>query len=286
MVRALIDPNKADLRSEPKTMQDVILAARNGWIVALDNLSSLPQWLSDTLCRLSTGAGFGTRQLYSDTDEILIEVKRPSILNGIEELAVRGDLLDRCLVLYLPSIPETARRSESELWSAFHAAQPQILGALLTAVSGAMAALPDIHLKTMPRLADFALWATAAEASLGWSTGAFMDAYDTNRASANDLALEASSVAQAIRQCCPDGWLGTATELLNWLNDGTDDAIKRQKQWPSNGAALSGSLRRLTPNLRKAGITIDFTRDTGHGRKRLIKISVCAPKAEELGTAA
>jgi hypothetical protein len=286
MVRALIDPNKADLRAEPRTMQDVILAARNGLIVSLDNLSSLPSWLSDTLCRLSTGAGFGTRQLYSDTEEILIEVQRPAILNGIEELAVRGDLLDRCLVLYLPSIPETERRSESELWGAFRAAQPRILGALLTAVSGAMAALPDTHLKSLPRLADFAMWATAAESSLGWGKDTFMEAYDTNRAAANDLALEASPVAQAIRQCCGEGWLGTATELLNLLNEGTSEAIRKQKHWPSNGTALSGALRRLTPNLRKIGILIEFIKDTSRKRNRLIKISILEPKAEELSMAA
>jgi hypothetical protein len=285
MVRALIDPNKADLRSEPKGTQDVIIAAQNGWIVSLDNLSSLPQWLSDTLCRLSTGAGFGTRKLYSDTDETLIRVQRPSILNGIEELAVRGDLLDRCVVLYLPSIPETERRSERELWSAFHAAQPRILGALLTAVSGAMAELPDTHLKSKPRLADFAMWATAAESSLGWSSGAFMEAYDSNRGAANDLALEASPVAQAVRQCCTEDWSGTATELLILLNSGTGEAITRQKQWPSNGNVLSGALRRLTPNLRKTGISIDFIRGTDRKRNRLIKISV-APKPELTGTAA
>jgi hypothetical protein len=285
MLRALVDPNRAELRSEPRGIQDVMIAAKNGWIISLDNLSSLPVWLSDSLCRISTGGGFGTRQLYSDTEEILIDVQRPSILNGIEELAVRGDLLDRSLVLYLPSIPETARRSELELWAAFQDAQPRILGALLTAVSGAMAALPKTHLKSKPRLADFAMWATAAESSLGWDGGAFMEAYDTNRAAANDLALEASPVAQAIQQCCPHGWTGTATDLLNWLNQNTAEETLRQKNWPSNATALSGALRRLTPNLRKAGITIEFTRDAGHGRKRLIKVSV-KPMPEELDTAA
>ena len=38
-----------------------MIAANNGWVVALDNISYLPPWLSDALCRLSTGGGFATR---------------------------------------------------------------------------------------------------------------------------------------------------------------------------------------------------------------------------------
>jgi hypothetical protein len=100
-------------------------------VVSFDNLSSLQGWLSDTLCRLATGGSFSTRKLYTDTDETLIDVQRPCILNGIEDLATRGDLLERSLILYLPSISDTARRTERELWEQFEAAWPRILGALL-----------------------------------------------------------------------------------------------------------------------------------------------------------
>ena len=61
-------------------------------------------WLSDALCRLATGGGFGTRQLYSDDEESLFEARRPVLLNGIEEVAVRGDLLDRSLIVTLSPI--------------------------------------------------------------------------------------------------------------------------------------------------------------------------------------
>ena len=52
-------------------------AARNGWIVAFENLSKIDQELSDGMCRVATGAGFGTRTLYSDLDETLVAVCRP-----------------------------------------------------------------------------------------------------------------------------------------------------------------------------------------------------------------
>jgi hypothetical protein len=106
VARRLIDPNGAPLRSEPREIRDIMIAATNGWIVAYDNLSRLPDWLSDALCRLSTGGGFSTRELCSDTDEVLFEAQRPVALNGIEELATRADLLDRAVLVYLPRISD------------------------------------------------------------------------------------------------------------------------------------------------------------------------------------
>src|SRR5438034_11429068 len=111
IVRSLIDPHSVPLRCEPKEARDLMIAATNAWCIALDNLSYLPAWLSDALCRLATGGGFGTRELYSDADEVLFEAQRPVILNGIEELATRGDLLDRAIILYTPQIAEIGRAS-------------------------------------------------------------------------------------------------------------------------------------------------------------------------------
>jgi hypothetical protein len=71
VARRLIDPNGAPLHSEPREICDIMIAATNGWIVVYNNLSRLPDWLSDALCRLSTGGGFSTRELYSDADEVL-----------------------------------------------------------------------------------------------------------------------------------------------------------------------------------------------------------------------
>ena len=61
-----------------------MIAATNGWVVALDNLSHLSTWLSDALCRLATGGGFSTRELYTHDEEKLFDAQRPVILNGIE----------------------------------------------------------------------------------------------------------------------------------------------------------------------------------------------------------
>jgi hypothetical protein len=99
ILRAVIDPSTTPLRSAPREERDLVIAAENSWVVSFDNLSGLPIWLSDALCRLSTGGGLSTRQLYTDREEILFEAKRPLVMNGIADVASRPDLLDRSLVV-------------------------------------------------------------------------------------------------------------------------------------------------------------------------------------------
>jgi hypothetical protein len=68
ILRALLDPNTAPLRALPREDRDLFIAASNGHVLAFDNVSGLPAWISDTLCRLAAGGGFAVRQLYSDQD--------------------------------------------------------------------------------------------------------------------------------------------------------------------------------------------------------------------------
>ena len=103
-------------------------AATNSHVLTFDNVSGLPSWISDTLCRLATGGGFAVRQLYTDQDEVIFDATRPVILNGIEDIVTRPDLADRGVFLRLKPIPEESRRTEDELWQAFRQDRPKILG--------------------------------------------------------------------------------------------------------------------------------------------------------------
>src|SRR5262249_13429652 len=161
---------------EPREPRDLMIAANNGWMCAFDNLSGLPQWLSDALCRLSTGGGFSTRELYTDDEEIIFEAKRPIILTGIEELATRGDLLDRALIVDLRRIPEEAYQSEQEFVRKYEIMRPRLLGALLEAVAAALVNRSKVNLARLTRMADFAIWVSAAEPLFGRESGAFIKA--------------------------------------------------------------------------------------------------------------
>jgi hypothetical protein len=274
MLRSLIDPNAADLRSDPKEPRDLMIAASNGHVIALDNLSYMPVWLSDCLCRLATGGGFSTRTLFENEEETIFTAIRPIILTGIEQVASRGDLIDRALLVSLPAIPENERRSEAEVWDEFNAAKPALLGALLTVASSALKKLPATRLQSLPRMADFALWITAAEPALGWKEGDFLNAYTGNRQEADSLSIESSMIGKVLMELLEDAsdWEGTATQLLRELEERADLAeSKRQpKGWPQNPKALSGAVRRIAPNLRKLGWEFDSWRETDRARTRKV----------------
>jgi hypothetical protein len=274
ILKALLDPNTAPLRALPREDRDLFIAANNSHVLALDNVSGLPAWLSDTLCRLSTGGGFAVRELYTDQDEVLFDAVRPVILNGIEEVITRPDLADRALILTLEPIPEERRLPAQELWDTFEVARPLILGALLDAVALGLAMLPRTRLEKLPRMADFAVWVTACETVL-WPAGTFLAAYCSNRDNAIEDVLESDLVAVALRAFVAkrQDWVGTATELLGTLGSDVGEPQKKSKEWPTSARALSGRLRRAATILRKVGVEIDFKRQ-GRGRARAIHISL------------
>jgi len=261
MLRSLVDPNAAALRTMPRDERDLMIAATNAWTLALDNISTLPPWTSDALCRLSTGGGFATRELYADEEETILDAQRPLILNGIADFATRSDLLDRLIGIDLPRIPDDERQTEEALWLAFEQARPAILGALLSAVSTVIRNLPNTHLDAMPRMADFALWVTAAAPALGWKSDTFLNAYTRNRASTHEFVVEASPFAATLityikTQRKP--WEGRSQDLLTALNAQAPEETRKQRGWPADATRLSSELRRIAPNLRAIGLSVDW----------------------------
>lgn len=271
-IKDLLDPAKAPLRALPREDRDVFVAAGNGHVLAYDNVSGMPAWLSDTLCRLSTGAGFAVRQLYTDQDEALFEAARPVVLNGIEDIVTRPDLADRAIFLVLEPIPEDRRRPEAELRAAFDRERPRLLGVLLDAVVEGLARLPKTSLPRLPRMADFALWSTACETRL-WPPGTFWAAYSGNREEAIDDIIDADPIASTVRSLITTqaSWSGTATTLLDVLASLAGPRATSAKTWPQTGRALGGHLRRAATFLRKIGIDVTFHRE-GHSRNRIICI--------------
>jgi hypothetical protein len=286
ILRALLDPNTAPLRALPREDRDLFIAASNGHVLAFDNVSGLPAWISDTLCRLATGGGFAVRQLYTDQDEVLFDATRPVILNGIEEIVTRPDLADRALFLTLDPIPEKCRRPEAELWAAFEAERPRILGVLLDAVVEGLRRLPKTRLENLPRMADFALWATACETAL-WPAGTFRAAYRRNRDEAVEGVIDADPVATGVRAVMATRtvWTGTASDFLGALAEVVGERVAKSKTWPDGPRALAGRLRRAATFLRKIGIEIGFGRE-GRARARTINITTIQPSAtpEKPGT--
>ena len=271
VLRALVDPNVAPVRALPREERELMIAANNGHLLAFDNLSGLSPLLSDALCRLASGGSFAVRQLYTNDEEVLFKAARPTLLNGIEDVIGRSDLADRAIFLTLGPIGEEQRRSENELWRQFEFVRPAILGALLDAAAQGLKAMGSVHLERLPRMADFALWATACETAL-WPSGTFTRAYTANRKTAIEEVVDTDPIAASVREIMSERncWTGSAADLLRV-------SIERSRQtgdrtsWPKNPRALAGHLRRVQTSLRTLGIDISFSRE-GRAGSRVIRI--------------
>jgi len=260
ILRSLVDPSSSPLRQSPTKNHDLMIAASNQWVVAYDNLSQIRSDLSDALCRLATGGGFSTRQLYADTDEVILDVMRPALLTGIEDLVGRDDLADRAITVTLSQIPDERRIPEHDLWTHIDEARPRILGALLDAVSTAICRWSSTKLAAYPRMADFTRWVVAAEPTLPWEEGEFQAAYGRIRDAVTARSIETNIVAAAVTELMKtvEVWKGTATELIEVLRPMVPDRAAATSAFPKLPTSLSNQLRRAAPALRRIGIDIDF----------------------------
>lgn len=282
VIKAITDPSiTAPLRSLPRNEQDLAIAARHSHFLCFDNVSRLADWQSDALCRLATGSGFSTRELYTDDEEVVFGGQRPVCLNGIEEFAAKGDLLDRGIFLHPPLILKEDRRDEKTFWQEFREAHPSIFGAILDVLSVGLKNLPQVKLSSLPRMADASKWITACETALPWKEGSFIEAYTGNRESSTGIALEASVTAQAMLDWWAteqkEEWKGTATDLLDLLNQATLEEKRKHRGWPKTASVLSGKLRRDARTLRNHGVSLAFDLKEGKKSTRMISVKAWAP---------
>lgn len=268
-LKELLDPAAAGLRGQPEDIRDLWVGANNGWLLAYDNVSRLHDDVSDALCRLATGGGYAKRANYTDDGEFLMDAQRPVVINGIGDIVTRPDLMDRCILLCPPIIPENRRRNESEFWSDFERERPLLLGALLDALSVGLRNLPGVKLDAPPRMADFARFAVAAEPAYGGDTS-FLNAYANNREEAHATVIESSALGAHLRALVlvSGSWEGTASELLAELNARASDSERRARAWPSLPNRVPTALQRLAPSLRNIGV--DVTSKRVQGVKRIV----------------
>ncbi|MDI3423954.1 hypothetical protein [Streptomyces luteolus] len=274
MLVGLVDGMGATLRTAPESLRDLGVPAAAGWTLALDNLSGIPSWLSDALCRVVTGDAQVNRALYSDDDVSVLAYQRPVLLTGIDVGALRNDLAERMMPLELT--PITNRRTSAALWGAYARAHPEILGALLDLAVAVWADLPAAaaDLTHRPRMADFAELLHALDRVTGWLG---LNTYYGAQDNLVDDVLDGQPVTAALREWVASpmfpagGWSGTMTELLNVLTARVGGAMDR---WPRTAAVLSQRLRETAPALRSRGINIVAPTSKKNGRNYTITRAV------------
>ena len=266
----LLDPSPVPLRKSPRDVEAWVSAAAGSWVVGLDNLSTMPDWLSDALCRAVTGEGDVRRRLFSDGDLHVFSFRRCPILNGIDVGAVRGDLADRLLSVNLAVIPEGERIPESELWPRWADAHPYILGAILDLAANVMEVLPSIELPRKPRMADFALILAAADKVVTGAKG--LDRYLAKQHELAADSLTGDAFVQAIEKL--GAFEGTSSELLALV----EKPEKLPRGWPADGRSVTQLLHRQAPVMRKAGWHVED--DSGKNHKNVTVWTIRAPSRD------
>lgn len=283
VLRSFIDPNRVMLRAKPKAVEDIYIAAYNSHLISYENLSSLTPDMSDALCVIATGGGFAARTLYTNLEETVLNAHAPIVLNGINKVVIRPDLVDRAISIDLPNIEN--RISENQHYKMLEELAPSIFGGLLDLLVKTLKVLPSVYIDPtkLPRMADFTKLGEAMSQAMGNPGGHFVDIYTRKRDDASWDALEASPTANAILKLMEakidaDGdyeikiFEGTVGELLEKLKEKSewDHRNFNDDSLPRNGKGLSNAIRRLSPVLRKVGIFCEFGAKTNRGN--LIKI--------------
>jgi hypothetical protein len=275
LIRSLVDPSSVGLLALPRGERERVQQLAHHWLAFYDNLTRLDTWTSDTLCRAATGGGFTKRELYTDDSDVIYNFRRCVGLNGINVAAQRGDLLDRSLLVELHAIPDTQRRAEDDLLTAFEAEKPAILGGFLDALVEAMRIYPTVQLHSLYRMADFCKWGCAIAQALDSTPEAFLAAYRRKNRVQVEEAAHSSPVATvllAYMQTRYTEWRGTPTQLYTDLQDYAKilKISTRQRAWPKAPHILIRYLNELIPALQLLGFTVETGIHTGTQREVII----------------
>ncbi len=278
-VHALVDPSHIGTMSLSRNVDELKqVLDHHSAFAGFDNVSYIEEDVSDLLCRAVTGAGFSKRRLYTNGEDYICRVQANIAINGINIMAIKPDLLERSVLMELERMNPTDRKQTKELWAGFIAARPKILGAVLDAVSQALARKPDAQPYSLYRMADYTAWCSTIAEVIGRTPEAFTAAYQRNVEEQNDTVLEAFIEARLVQDFMAgkDRWEGTATSLLGKLKE--LHGLANEKDLPKNGAALSRRLNVLKPALEAVGLHISASRST----ERTLVIKKIIPDAKEL----
>jgi hypothetical protein len=288
LIKMLVDPSTVKTLSFPRDSVELIQKLSHNYIAYFDNISHIPDWVSDELCRAVTGSGFSKRQLYTDNDDVIYNFMRCIGFNGINLGATKADLLDRGLIIQLERIPDERRRKACEIWQEFESLKPGLLGYIMDILVKVLSKRSVFSLKVHPRMADFAELAEVISRSMGYPDGEFLKAYYRNIGLQTEEAIDANPVASTITKYMEDKskWIGSATQLLQELEAflvSTNVSPAKIDGWPKGPQILSRRLNEVRTNLRQIGISIERPKDSATNT-RLVLICKIPPVALEAPT--
>lgn len=256
-LRMLIDPNASNLRSPPKSVEDVFVSAGVNWVVSFENVSHLTPPMQDAMCVLATGGGYAKRKLYSDGEESVINVTRPIVINGISACVTAHDLIDRSICVEPQRIQ--TRREDGEIQREFEAAHPSLVAGLFDLMAQTLKALPHTQLPASEniRMAGFARLGMAMQRAMGQPDGEFLRQFHAARQESIARTIDSSPVATALLEWFESRQSAAADMAVKTLFS----EVERFKPlgaeaWPRSPKGFADALRRAAPSLRYMGVEV------------------------------
>lgn len=274
VMRELIDPSELETLQYTTNMAELTQKVSHHWFVPFDNITNLPQKVSDFFCRAVTGQGFSKRELYTDDADIIYSFQRPIGLNGINTVPQKADLLDRTILYELERIPKEDRKTEDTLVRRLEEMKPAVLADVFDTISEAMRIKDDVELDWKPRMADFAEWGEAIARALGHADNEFLRAYQENIDSGNVEAIEAHILGEAVLAMMDERteWKDTASATLEELNRVAEEKSinTNQKAWPGGPQWVWRRLQEIKPNLEEVGLHVSKQREGDAGSRLIV----------------
>ena len=259
-IEQIVDPKTTDIMGAPRNNSDLEIRLNNNYFTTLDNLSFLSKKTSDLLARAITGGSTYRRKLYTDTNEIVLNLGSVIALNGIGLVATEADLLDRAIVFKLRRIPESEIKTERELKESFEGDLPKFIGAIFLCISEVLADAQPIAVQKKTRMADWFEYAVKVGRIFGLEDEKTAEVIWKNQKTVNRQTLGENLVAQCLMELMSsrDEYLGSVTQLLGDLCDIAEKNAIKSSLLPGQPNVLSRRLNELKSNLETAGIFFEI----------------------------
>lgn len=266
--KKLIDSTMPVLFTPPKNTEDILVITNSSYLLAFDNLSGMTWEMADTFCRVATAAGISKRVLFTNDTEKIYNIKRPVILNGIEEPSHRPDFVDRSILIQVRKSANFV--SDETLTAVFNEQYPLLLGGLYSLLSRCLALINEIPDNNLPRMADFAKMGIAMEIALNLPPGDFLKTYYENINEQVENAFSNDDICCLIlaelkkRKNNPQG-------VDSFLQGASGELLKKLGLKNIDPRRFSGHLKRIGPLLSRYSIIVEDIQRTGTTRGKVIR---------------
>jgi len=278
-IKRIIDPNginnEDNCNSISTRNDDLIIQLNNRYVSAFDNVTKISQGMSDVLCRAITGSGNVKRELYTNSEETILNFRRKIILNGIVPSVDYPDLQDRMISYDRISLQNNQRLTDKEFQERFNRLLPLAIGQIFKIIQKSLIHYEEVKQDVKPktRLADFEIWGESISRELGYEPNSFLETFYEKQKQTSIESIDSQPLVETILRLMDD-----RTEYENTMSNcyktlvakATELDIDTKSQYvrfPKASNQVSKQLVTLKPILRKIGIVVEIYTYTKNDKK-------------------